>query len=201
MINTCTRCPGLRSSSYGHGSSCTGAASSFRPRTSPGRRDAAWYDPRLLPGRAVLSLCIGRTRGDASGRTSWLSATLSRSHAAPRSSVHPGTAVHVRHNIFSHTAPALGIPDTCTVSAVFLAFVSSPASKKDRWLQASVLIFFLLIIVYLTEACDIKCCFSDIQWHSPGISMCFRASSCSRYTWRIWSPRVSAMDAQSLKAR
>jgi hypothetical protein len=24
-------------------------------------------------------------------------------------------------------------------------------------------ILFLLIIVYLTEACDIKCCFSDIQ--------------------------------------
>ena len=88
---------------------------------------------------------------------------LSRSHAAPRSSVRPGTAVHIRHNIFSHTAPALGIPDTCMVSAVFLAFVSSPASKKDRWLQASVLIFFLLIIVYLTEASDIKCCFSDIQ--------------------------------------
>ena len=132
-FSTCTRCPGLRSSSYGHGSSCTGAASSFRPRTSPGRHDAAWYDPRRLPEWAVLFPCSGRTRDDVSGRTSWLSAILSRSHAAPHSSVRPGTAVHVRHNIFSHTAPALGIPDICTVSAVFLAFVSSPASKKDRW--------------------------------------------------------------------
>jgi hypothetical protein len=36
------------------------------------------------------------------------------------------------------------------------------ASKKDRWLQASVLHSFLLIIVYLTEASDIKCCLGDI---------------------------------------
>lgn len=70
---------------------------------------------------------------DASGKTSRLSATLSRSHAAPRSSVRPGTAVHVCYNIFSHTASALSISDTCTVSTVFLTFLSSPASKKDRW--------------------------------------------------------------------
>ena len=151
MINTCTRCPGLRSSSYGHGSSCTKSASSFRPRTSPGRRDAAWYDPRPLPGRAVLSFCIGHTMDDDSERTSWLSATLSRSRAAPRSSVRPGTAVHVRHNIFSHTAPALGIPDTCTVSVVFLAFVSSPASKKDRWLLNHGPSFFSCWLYYTTQ--------------------------------------------------
>ena len=143
MINTCTRCPGLRSSSYGHGSSCTGATSSFRPRTSPGRRDAAWYDPRLLPGRAVLSLCIGRTKGGVSGRTSWLSAILSRSHAALHSSVRSGTAVHVRHNTFFRTAPAWGIPDTCKASAVFLAFSSPPATKRTDGVQASTLHSFL----------------------------------------------------------
>lgn len=35
--------------------------------------------------------------------------------------------------------------------------------KRTDGVQASVLHSFLLIIVYLTEASDIKCCFSDIQ--------------------------------------
>ena len=134
LFSTYTVHFGHRSSSCGHGSSCTRAASSSHPRTNPGRRDVAGYDPRRSPGRAVLSLCIGRTRDDVSGKTSWLFATLSRSHATRRFSVRPGTAVHVHHNTFFYTAPALDIPDICTVSAVFLAFVSSPASKKDRWL-------------------------------------------------------------------
>jgi len=43
------------------------------------------------------------------------------------------TAVHVRHNTFFRTARASDSPDICTGSAAFLAFVSSPASKKDRW--------------------------------------------------------------------
>ena len=44
---------------------------------------------------------------------------------------------------FFHTALALGILDTCTVSAVFLAFVSSPASKRTDGVQASALHSFL----------------------------------------------------------
>ena len=37
-----------------------------------------------------------------------------------------------------------------------------PIKKGPMAFKPRSLIFFLLIIVYLTEACDIKCCFSDI---------------------------------------
>ena len=40
LTNTCTQHAGLPSSSYDHGSSCKGVASSFRPKTAWHRRDA-----------------------------------------------------------------------------------------------------------------------------------------------------------------
>ena len=132
-FSTCTRCSGLRSSSYGHDSSCKGAASSFRPRTVSHHRDAVLYGQRTLPGRDGLLLCSGCTRDDVSGKTSWPSATPIRSHVFLHQPGRPGTAVHVPHNIFFHTAPAWGSPDICRASSVFWAFTSSPASKKDRW--------------------------------------------------------------------
>ena len=80
-----------------------------------------------------LLLCSGCTRDDVSGKTSWPSATPIRSHVFLHQPGRPGTAVHVPHNIFFHTAPAWGSPDICRASSVFWAFTSSPASKKDRW--------------------------------------------------------------------
>ena len=132
-FSTCTRHSGLPSSSYDHGSSCKGTASSVRPRTASHHHDEVLCGRRPSRGRDLPLLCIRPTMDDASGITSCHSAIPGRNRVSLHWPGRPGTAVRVRHNIFFHRVPAWGSPDICRASSVFSASSSSPASKKDRW--------------------------------------------------------------------
>ena len=162
-FSTCTRCSGLRSSSYGHGSSCKGAASSFRPRTVS--HHAMRFDMVNDRCRDETAFCFAT---NAPGMTF--------QEKLPGLLPLPSVATCFCISPFPLALPFMFLTIFSSIrhqpgaARIFAGRLRSSRhlhhlrhQKRTDGVQARPFILFLLIIVYLTEASDIKCCFSDIQ--------------------------------------